>query len=74
MCNLIGDFGGRAGFYIFLQSSPKPRMHPSLFICRELFSFCPFNCVHALLQARGLPRGTAMSAGTWVKSNIEYVM
>ena len=39
----------------------------SLFCCRELFSFCHFNRVRAHLQAGGLARGTAMSAGKWVK-------
>ena len=64
---LLGDFGGRVGLYKFLQRPPIPRRLPSHFICRELFSFCHFNSVCACLQARGLARGTAMSAGTWVK-------
>ena len=56
---LLGDFGGRAGF--FLQSPPIPRIS-SLFICMDFFSFCPFNGGHARLQAQRLARGTAMSA------------
>ena len=42
---LLGDFGGRVGIYRFLQSPPIPRRLPSLFICRELFSFCHFNSI-----------------------------
>ena len=42
-----------------LQSPTIQRRLPSLIICRELFSFCHFNSV--------LARGTAISAGTWVK-------
>ena len=41
---LLGDFGGRVEIYRFLQS---PRRLPSLFICRDLFSFCHFNSVLA---------------------------
>ena len=70
---LFGDFEGRVGIYRFLQSPPIPRRLPSLFFCRELFSFCHFNSVLARLQARGLARGTAMSAGTWVKCK-KYVV
>ena len=33
----------------FLQSPPIPWMLPSLFICRDFFSFCPFNLVHELI-------------------------
>ena len=64
---LLGEFGGRVGIYRFLQSFPIPRMFPSLFFCRDFFSFCPFNCVNACVQAQG----TAMSAGTWVKCKKE---
>ena len=60
---LLGEFGGRVGIYKFLHSPPIPRLLPSLFICRDL-SFCPFNHVHAHLQAQGLAQGTAMSACT----------
>ena len=54
---LLGDFEGRVGIYRFLQSPKIPRMLPSLFICRDVFSFCPFNRVHAHLQAQGLSQG-----------------
>ena len=37
---LIGDFGGRVGIDRFLQSPTILKMLPSLFCCRELFSFC----------------------------------
>ena len=43
-----------------LLSPPILRVLPSLLICRDFFSFCPFNHVHARLQARG----TAMSECT----------
>ena len=59
---LLGNFGGRVGIYRFVQSPPIPRRLPSLFICRELFSFCNFNSVRARLQALGLAQGTAISA------------
>ena len=58
---LLGDFGGKVGIYRFLQSPTIPRMLPSHFICRDFFSFCPFNHVPERLQARGLVRGIAMS-------------
>ena len=48
---LIGDFGGKVEIYRFLLSPPIPRMLPSLFNCRDFFSFCPFNlicCVSSL--------------------------
>ena len=61
---LLGDFGGRVGIYSFLQSPSIPRMLPSLFSCKDCFSLCPCNRVHASLQARG----TLMSAGTWVEA------
>ena len=53
-------------FYIVSEPS-YPENLPSLFICRNVSSFCPFNRVCARLQAQGLALGTAMSAGTWVK-------
>ena len=68
---LLGDFGGRVEIYSFLQSPPIPRMLPSLFICRDFFSFCLFNHVHARLQGLGLARGTAMSACTRLKGQKE---
>ena len=37
---LLGNFGRRVGKYRFLQSPTIQRRLPSLFICRELFSFC----------------------------------
>ena len=59
---LIGNFGGREGIYRFLWSPPSPWVLPSLFICRDFFSFCHLNRVHARLHAQGLARGLAMSA------------
>ena len=76
---LLGDFGGSVGIYRFSQSPPIPRSLPSLFSCRELFSFCHFNSMRARLQARGLAQRTAISASTRVKCitislSIEYVV
>ena len=68
---ILGDFRGRVGIYRFLQSPSIPRLLPSLFICWDFFSFCPFNRVCARLQARGLAQGTAMSACTRLKGQKE---
>ena len=54
---LIGDFGGRVGINIFLQSPLIPRMLPSLFICRDFSLFVPLTvCVHAC-RSKGLLKG-----------------
>ena len=66
---LLDYFGGRVGIYGFLKSPPSPRMLPSLFICRDFFSFCHFNRVHARLHAQGL----AMSLGNWLKTKYQYM-
>ena len=49
-------------------------MLPSIFICRDFFSFCPFNRVRSCFQARGLARGLAMSACTRWSAKKEYVV
>ena len=60
----IGDFGGRVGIYSFLQSHTIPRRFPSLFSCRELFSFCPFTRVPALIAVpRACKRGHTLLKG-----------
>ena len=64
---LLGDFGGRWGFYIFLQSPTFRRISPLSFVVGSCSLFLHFNSVLARLQAWGLARGTAISAGTWVK-------
>ena len=53
--------------FIFFTELFYPETLPSLFICRDFFSFCPFHRVRACLQAQGLARETAICAGTLVK-------
>ena len=57
--------------FIFFTEPSYPENLPSLFICRDFFSFCPFNHGHERLQARGLAQGTAMSARTKLKCKKE---
>ena len=68
---LLGDFGGRAGFYIILQNPTLPRISGLSFVVGSCSLFFHFNSVLACLQAQGLARGTAMGAGTWVKCKKE---
>ena len=40
---LIGDYGGRAGFYIFIQSPTIPRISPLSFVVGSCSLFLHFN-------------------------------
>ena len=40
--------------FIFFTEPSYPENLPSLFICKDFFSFCPFNHGRARLQVRGL--------------------
>ena len=50
--------------FIFFTEPSYPKNLPSLFICKDFFSFCLFNHGRACLQAWGLARGTAISVSS----------
>ena len=55
----LATLEGEQDFIFFYRAL---RESPLSLICRDFFSFGPFNCGRARLQARGTARGTAMSA------------